>query len=117
MHPFWVITILTKNLNVFEALSRRVIRFLAGSHVREKASADRVPDVPLQEPTRLERLRCESELLDFAARGHPLEIRVGCPPRAANQSQHPLPQKRGEFGKTCAKSDVRCLFTECKAVP
>jgi DNA polymerase III alpha subunit len=28
----------------------------------------------LQEPTRLERLRWETELLDFAASGHPLEL-------------------------------------------
>jgi DNA polymerase III alpha subunit len=37
-------------------------------------AGDCVPDVSLTEPTRLQRLRWESELLDFAASGHPLEL-------------------------------------------
>jgi DNA polymerase III alpha subunit len=35
---------------------------------------DRVPEVPLSEPDRLQRLRWEAELLDFPASGHPLEL-------------------------------------------
>ena len=35
---------------------------------------NRLPDVPLQEPTRRQRLEWETELLDFAASGHPLEL-------------------------------------------
>ena len=38
---------------------------------------DRLPEVPLREPTRLERLQWETELLDFAASGHPLELFPG----------------------------------------
>ena len=34
----------------------------------------RVPDVALTEPTRLDRLQAESELLDFPVSGHPLEL-------------------------------------------
>lgn len=34
----------------------------------------RTPAVPLTEPTRLERLRLEEELLDFPVTGHPLEL-------------------------------------------
>ena len=36
--------------------------------------ANRLPSVPLTEPTHLERLRSEYELLDFTASGHPLEL-------------------------------------------
>ena len=35
---------------------------------------DRRPDVPLAEPTRRQCLEWETELLDFAASGHPLEL-------------------------------------------
>jgi error-prone DNA polymerase len=35
---------------------------------------DRLPEVPLQEPTRRERLECENELLGFPATCHPLEL-------------------------------------------
>jgi DNA polymerase III alpha subunit/nucleotidyltransferase/DNA polymerase involved in DNA repair len=35
---------------------------------------DRLPDVPLEEPTWRQRLQWETELLDFAASGHPLEL-------------------------------------------
>jgi error-prone DNA polymerase len=35
---------------------------------------DRRPNIPLQEPTRRQRLQWETELLDFAASGHPLEL-------------------------------------------
>src|SRR5438477_6083945 len=35
---------------------------------------DRLPDVPLQEPTRRQCLEWETELLDFAVSGHPLEL-------------------------------------------
>jgi error-prone DNA polymerase len=35
---------------------------------------DRLPEVPLQEPTRRQRLEWENELLGFAASGHPLEL-------------------------------------------
>ena len=35
---------------------------------------DRLPEVPLQEPTRRERLEAENELLGFPASGHPLKI-------------------------------------------
>ena len=35
---------------------------------------DRVPAVPLQEPTRRQRLEWETELLGFTASGHPLEL-------------------------------------------
>ncbi|MDB6066158.1 MAG: polymerase [Pedosphaera sp.] len=35
---------------------------------------DRLPEVPLQEPTRRERLESENELLGFPASGHPLEL-------------------------------------------
>jgi DNA-directed DNA polymerase III PolC len=38
------------------------------------SSRDRLPPVELVEPTRLDRLRAESELLDFPASGHPLEL-------------------------------------------
>ncbi|MBV9462925.1 MAG: DNA polymerase III subunit alpha, partial [Verrucomicrobiae bacterium] len=34
----------------------------------------RLPEVPLAEPTRLERLRAEMELLSFTVSGHPLEL-------------------------------------------
>lgn len=34
----------------------------------------RTPGIPLSEPTRLERLRWEAELLGFTASGHPLEL-------------------------------------------
>lgn len=37
-------------------------------------AADRLPDVALQEPTRRQRLEWETELLGFAASGHPLEL-------------------------------------------
>jgi DNA polymerase-3 subunit alpha len=37
-------------------------------------ATDRVPDVALQEPTRHQRLAWETELLGFAASGHPLEL-------------------------------------------
>ncbi|MHB1308889.1 MAG: DNA polymerase IV [Limisphaerales bacterium] len=33
-----------------------------------------LPGMALEEPTRLERLQCETELLGFAASGHPLEL-------------------------------------------
>jgi DNA polymerase III alpha subunit len=35
---------------------------------------DRLPEVPLQEPTRRERLEAENELVGFPASGHPLEL-------------------------------------------
>ncbi len=35
---------------------------------------DRLPGVPLQEPTRRQCLEWETELFDFAVRGHPLEV-------------------------------------------
>ena len=35
---------------------------------------DRLPSVPLAEPTRLQRLRDEEELLGYPASGHPLEL-------------------------------------------
>jgi DNA polymerase III alpha subunit len=35
---------------------------------------DRLPAVPLAEPSRLQRLRNEEELLDYPASGHPLEL-------------------------------------------
>jgi error-prone DNA polymerase len=35
---------------------------------------DRLPEVPLREPTRRERLAYENELLGFTASGHPLEL-------------------------------------------
>src|SRR5258708_6441204 len=35
---------------------------------------DRLPEVPLQEPTRRERLESENELLSFPVSGHPLEL-------------------------------------------
>ena len=35
---------------------------------------DRLPEVPLEEPTRRQRLEWETELLEFAASGHPLEL-------------------------------------------
>lgn len=35
---------------------------------------DRLPAIPLQEPTRRQRLEWETDLLDFAASGHPLEL-------------------------------------------
>jgi len=35
---------------------------------------DRLPNVPLQEPTRRQCLEWETELLDFAVSGHPLEL-------------------------------------------
>jgi len=38
------------------------------------SSLDKLPMTALQEPTRLEQLRWETELLDFAASGHPLEL-------------------------------------------
>ena len=34
---------------------------------------DRLPDIPLSEPTHLEKLASESELLGFAVSGHPLD--------------------------------------------
>jgi len=37
-------------------------------------SAERLPDLPLREPTRRERLEWETELFDFAVSGHPLEL-------------------------------------------
>jgi DNA-directed DNA polymerase III PolC len=37
-------------------------------------STDRLPDVPLEEPTRHQRLEWETELLGFTASGHPLEL-------------------------------------------
>ena len=37
-------------------------------------ATDRLPAVPLQEPTRRQRLEWETELLDFTASGHPLEL-------------------------------------------
>jgi DNA polymerase III alpha subunit len=37
-------------------------------------ATDRLPTIPLQEPTRRQRLEWEIELLDFAASGHPLEL-------------------------------------------
>ena len=37
-------------------------------------ASDRLPSVPLQEPTRRQRLEWETELLDFTASGHPLEL-------------------------------------------
>src|SRR6202042_1203197 len=36
--------------------------------------AERLPEVPLREPMRQERLEWETELLGFAASGHPLEL-------------------------------------------
>lgn len=35
---------------------------------------ERLPEVPLTEPTRLQRLQWETDLLGFAASGHPLEL-------------------------------------------
>jgi DNA-directed DNA polymerase III PolC len=37
-------------------------------------ATDRLPDVPLNEPTRLQRLHWEADLLDFTASAHPLEL-------------------------------------------
>jgi DNA-directed DNA polymerase III PolC len=37
-------------------------------------ATDRLPAIPLQEPTRRQRLEWETDLLDFAASGHPLEL-------------------------------------------
>ena len=37
-------------------------------------ATDRLPAVPLEEPTRRQRLEWETELLDFPASGHPLEL-------------------------------------------
>jgi DNA polymerase III alpha subunit len=35
---------------------------------------EQLPRTPLNEPTRLERLRCETELFGYAVSGHPLEL-------------------------------------------
>ncbi len=35
---------------------------------------EQLPGVPLHEPARLDRLRAETELYDFAVSGHPLEL-------------------------------------------
>lgn len=35
---------------------------------------EQLPGIPLNEPTRLERLQCETELFGFAVSGHPLEL-------------------------------------------
>ncbi len=35
---------------------------------------EQLPGTPLNEPTRLERLRCETELFGYAVSGHPLEL-------------------------------------------
>jgi len=40
-------------------------------------SLDKLPVTSMQEPTRLERLKWETELLEFAASGHPLELFPG----------------------------------------
>ena len=37
-------------------------------------ATDRLPAIPLQEPTRRQRLEWETELFDFTASGHPLEL-------------------------------------------
>ena len=37
-------------------------------------ATDRLPAIPLQEPTRRQRLEWETELLGFTASGHPLEL-------------------------------------------
>lgn len=37
-------------------------------------ATDRLPAIPLQEPTRRQRLEWETDLLDFTASGHPLEL-------------------------------------------
>ena len=61
----------------------------------EACAATVLPEIPLKEPTRLERLRDEQELLGFPVQGHPLELfpdiawETYCPinhvPRYANQ--------------------------------
>jgi DNA-directed DNA polymerase III PolC len=38
---------------------------------------EQLPGIPLNEPTRLERLQCETELFGFAVSGHPLELFPG----------------------------------------
>jgi DNA polymerase-3 subunit alpha len=56
------------------------------------SSRERTPPVELSEPTHLDRLRAESELLDFPVSGHPLELHPDvawdtyCP--VANLAEH-----------------------------
>lgn len=38
------------------------------------AGLEQLPGIPLNEPTRLERLQCETELFGYAVSGHPLEL-------------------------------------------
>jgi DNA polymerase III alpha subunit len=48
---------------------------ISGQHwLLSSPTNHRMPNVPLTEPTRLERLQAEYDLLDFTASGHPLEL-------------------------------------------
>src|SRR5690606_62954 len=61
---------------------------------------DRLPPVPLQEPSRLERLRWEQELLDFPVAGHPLDLY----PDIAWETYCPV----AELGRHCGETIVTC---------
>ena len=60
------------------------------------SSRDRIPPVNLVEPTHLDRLRAESELLDFPASGHPLELH----PDIAWETYCPVAELGRHIGET-----------------
>jgi len=77
---------------------------------------DRLPSVPLAEPTRLQRLRWEEELLGYPVSGHPLELYPDiawdtyCP-------IHQLSQHLGEQIVTCGLVIEQRLFHQVTGEP
>ncbi|HYE32345.1 MAG TPA: DNA polymerase IV [Methylomirabilota bacterium] len=61
---------------------------------------EKLPEVPLEEPTKLQRLQWESELFDFPVTGHPLELH----PNIAWETYCPI----AELAKHCGEEVVVC---------
>lgn len=77
---------------------------------------DRLPAVPLAEPTRLDRLRAEEELLGYTVSGHPLELY----PDIAWKTYCPINRLREHVGEqvvTCGLVIEQRLFHQVTGEP
>jgi len=77
---------------------------------------ERLPSVPLAEPTRLQRLQWEEELLGYPASGHPLELF----PDIAWETYCPLNRLGGHLGQqvvTCGLVIEQRLFHQTTGEP
>jgi DNA-directed DNA polymerase III PolC len=77
---------------------------------------ERLPDVPLSEPDRLQRLKWEEELLGYTASGHPLELY----PHIAWETYCPISQLGNHIGQeivTCGLVIEQRMFHQVTGEP